>query len=78
LALQKGFLALFHSLNISLQKPERQQHLTGLVKKHYIKKHEMQMKHKLMTVLQPQEPNKFVAVHRERSMADRAKFKVNL
>jgi hypothetical protein len=38
----------------------------------------MQMKNKLMTVLQPQEPNKFVAVHRERSMADRAKFKVNL
>ncbi len=36
------------------------------------------MKHKLITVLQPQEPNKFVAVHRERSMADTAKFKVKL
>ncbi len=36
------------------------------------------MKYKLMTPLQPQEPNKFVAGHRERSMADRAKFKVKL
>ncbi len=27
----------------------------------------MQMKHKLMTVLQPQEPNKFDAAHCQRS-----------